>query len=204
MKKSTFLAAILLLAIHSKSFSQSEGSDYKPFKVDLSIGYAVPTGGGTGGKGGLLFAVEPKYAIKNEITVGLRMEGAIMISGITSDGTFTDAGTAKASSSYLATGDYYFGEPGGFRPFGGIGLGIFKTAGVSVSETNPNVATGSKFGGMLRAGFEYRHARVGIEYNLIGKSTVAPSTPGGTDGYTIKNGYLGVKFGVLIGGGARN
>ncbi|MEI9957449.1 MAG: outer membrane beta-barrel protein [Ferruginibacter sp.] len=199
MKKLIIATAIILLA-SVKTFAQSEEGEFKPFKVDVSLGYAIPTSGGAGAKGGVLFVVEPKYAVIPQLSVGLRLETAVMVSGIDASGNVSNTASAKASASYLATGDYYFNN-NDFRPFAGAGVGIFKTAGVSVNSNNPNIATGSKFGGMIRAGFEYKHARVGLEYNLVGKSTVPPSSSTSNDGYTIKNGYLGIKIGVCIGGG---
>lgn len=201
MKKLLFVSAIMIAAT-TGAFAQDEDGERKPFKVDISLGYAIPTGGGTGSSGGVLFAVEPKYAITSAITLGLRLEGAVTVSGIDGSGTVNDNATAKAAASYLATGDYYFTE-NDFRPFAGVGVGLFQTAGVDVNSTNENIAEGSKVGGMVRGGVEYKHLRAGIEYNLVGKTTVPSSSSTANDGYTIKNGYLGIKIGVLIGGGRR-
>ena len=202
MKKLLFSTAILCLAVFTKSEAQKSEGSFKPFKVDVSFGYALPIGG-SGGKGGGLFAIEPKYAVIPEISVGIRFEAALTVSG-TSDlanGTSNNStASVKASSSYLATGDYYFSE-NDLRPFAGAGVGIFQTAGLQLNSSNINMASGSKFGGMLRAGVEYKHGRFGLEYNLVGKTSVAPSSPTSKDGYTIQNSYVGIKFGVIIGGG---
>jgi outer membrane protein X len=40
------------------------------------VGYAIPAG--TGAKGGVLFAVEPKYAVIPNLSLGVRFEGAVM------------------------------------------------------------------------------------------------------------------------------
>lgn len=201
MKKLLFVSAIIIAATTS-ALAQSEGGGFKPFKVDISFGYAVPVGGGTGGKGGALFAIEPKYAISSAITLGLRLEGAVTVAGIDAAGNVSNNASAKAAASYLATGDYYFTE-NDIRPFVGAGAGLFSTAGVVASTSNPNIAQGSKFGGMLRGGMEYKHLRIGVEYNLISKTTVPQSTAGANDGYTVKNSYVGIKLGVLIGGGRK-
>ena len=204
MKKLLLLTAIFATCFSVKTFAQKGGDDgeFKPFKVDVSAGYALPMGG-TGSKGGLLFVVEPKYAVSQQISLGLRLEGAVTVSGIDAAGNVANNASAKAAASYLATGDYYFNS-NDFRPFAGAGAGIFSTAGVTTSTTNTNVAQGSKFGGMIRLGFEYKHARFGVEYNIIPKTSVAddPSTPS-NDAYEIKNAYIGIKFGVCIGGGRR-
>src|SRR6476661_5325969 len=69
----------LFLCLTSLCFSamaQSKQSELKPFKVDVSLGYAIPAG--TGAKGGVLFAVEPKYAVIPDLSVGVRFEGAVV------------------------------------------------------------------------------------------------------------------------------
>jgi len=199
MKKTLFVSAMFILAFSAKTFAQNEG-EFKPFKVDVSTGYAIPMGG-SGAKGGVLFVVEPKYAVIPQLSVGLRLETAITVAGVdVNSGTYNSTASAKAAASYLVTGDYYFSN-NDLRPFVGAGVGIYKTAGVSISSSNPNVATGSKFGGMVRGGIEYKHFRFGLEYNPVGKTTVAASSPSANDGYTIQNAYLGIKVGFCIGGG---
>ncbi len=136
-----------------------------------------------------------------QLSVGLRLEAAVTVAGVdVNSGSYNSTASAKAAASYLLTGDYYFSN-NDLRPFAGAGVGLFKTAGVSISSTNPNVATGSKFGGMVRGGIEYKHFRFGVEYNPVGKTTVPASSSTANDGYTIQNAYLGVKFGFCIGGG---
>ncbi len=161
----------------------SEDRIFKKFKVDVSVGYAIPEGSGT--KGGALFVVEPKYAVMDELSVGLRMEGAVM-ANVDANG---ETGNVKVNSSYLATGDYYFSNEK-FRPFGGIGAGIFTHASVDIKDDNSyleNIPMKSNFGFMARGGFEYGHLRLGVEYNFVGN----------------KSGYLGIKIGACIGGGRK-
>ena len=157
---------------------------FKKFKVDVSLGYAVPQeSGGSGTSAGALFAVEPKYAVMDELSVGLRIEAAVM-ANIDADG---ENGTAKANASYLATGDYYFSN-NKFRPFLGAGPGIYTYAKVSTEDENiDNIPVNSKFGFMARGGFEYGHLRLGVEYNFVAD----------------KAGYLGIKLGAVIGGGRK-
>jgi hypothetical protein len=54
----------------------------------------------------------------------------------------------------------------------------------------------TSFGGMVRAGFEVTHFRMGLEYNFVNNTFVNPYTNN-----TIKNGYFSIKVGVHIGGG---
>jgi hypothetical protein len=183
MKKVLFCASLLCAAI----LGNAQSTVFKPFKVDFATGYAIP--GGSGSKGGVLFAIEPKYALNDNITVGIRFEGAVMARATTVNGQeFT--GDVKASGSYLATGDYYF-NTNKFRPFAGVGVGIYNNASGSFSSgTNTGtIEGGTVFGGAPRAGFEFGHFRMAVEYNLMGKSG------------TINNNYLGIKLGFFAGGG---
>jgi hypothetical protein len=194
----------LILSLTVLCFSAFAQKDLKPFKVDLSLGYAIP--GGPGSKGGVLFAVEPKYAVISNLSVGLRMEGAVVarFSGYDQEGNVMNA-SVKASGSYLVTGDYYFTDNYSLRPFAGAGAGIFTLAGVESNSSSGNVSVGSKFGGMIRAGVELSHFRFGIEYNIVPKTTFDGFDSQGnpTTGLTSNNSYIGIKVGVCLGGGPR-
>jgi outer membrane protein X len=181
-----FAFTVCIFQLANAQETKTDSRVFKKFKVDVSLGYATPqesTGSGT--KAGVLFVVEPKYAVIDELSVGLRMEGAAM-ANVSKDG---ESGSAKANFSYLATGDYYFSN-NKFRPFVGVGTGIFTFASVDLGDDDTdleNLPTSSKFGFMTRAGFEYGHLRLGVEYNFVGD----------------KMGYLGFKIGAVIGGGRK-
>lgn len=100
-----------------------------------------------------------------------------------------ETGKAQGNASYLATGDYYFSN-NKFRPFIGAGAGVYTYANVSseddISSTD-DIPKTSNFGAMVRGGFEYGHLRLGVEYNFV----------------KDKSGYLGLKLGVVIGGGRK-
>jgi outer membrane protein W len=182
----TFAFALLIFQLVNAQDAQTNERIFKKFKVDISLGYAIPQeSGGSGSKAGAVFALEPKYAVMDELSVGLRMEGAAM-ANIDADG---EKGNVKANYSYLATGDYYFSNKK-FRPFGGIGAGVFTHASIDLANDNSsldNIPKTSQFGFMARTGFEYGHLRIGVEYNFVAE----------------KSGYLGLKIGGVIGGGRR-
>ena len=197
MKK--IVLSFLLLATAAIANAQHE---FKPFKVDVSLGYAIP--GGEGAKGGVLFVVEPKYAVIPSVSVGLRMEAAIMARGRTdANGTNVEA-DVKAAGSYLVTGDYYF-TSSTVRPFAGAGLGIYSLAAATTENDGASVSGGSKFGEMIRAGVELSHFRVGVEYNIVPKTTMEYVNVNGVKTTSsMKNGYIGIKLGFCIGGGKIN
>jgi len=140
--KKVLMTALILASVIS---SNAQSTVFKPFKVDLALGYAMP--GGSGSKGGVLFAVEPKYAVNDNIALGLRMEAAVMARAVTNSTGDEFTGDVKASGSYLLTADYYF-NTNSFRPFAGIGTGIFSNAAVAVNSgtAESEVAASTKFG----------------------------------------------------------
>jgi outer membrane protein X len=169
------------------------GSDriFKPFKVDVSVGFAMPMGGGSGARGGVLFAIEPKYAVVEQLALGIRLESALMARAIVDNGVDLE-GDIQANGSYLLTGDYYLNN-NNFRPFFGAGAGLYIISAASTTDDliDDNIAfRANKFGAMLRAGFEASHFRLGIEYNIVGKTN-----------FSANNNYLGFKLGICIGGG---
>lgn len=183
MKK--FYMTALAIGVIALANAQTERT-FKPFKVDIALGYAIPAGSGS--KGGVLFAVEPKYAINDNLTVGLRMEGAATAQGTVVNGEMNN-GDVKVSSSYLLTADYFF-NTNRLRPFVGAGAGIYTNASANLDvQSADEVKSGSKFGFAPRAGIEYGHFRAAAEYNVAGKTAM------------VNHNYLGLKIGFFIGGG---
>ncbi|MEZ0543011.1 hypothetical protein [Fibrella arboris] len=203
MKQFFALCAVLLLGVGAQA------QEFKPFKVNVSLGAAIPSGGG-----GVLFAVEPKYGISDQIDVGLRIEGAGMARNVIANGN-TTSGDIKFSGSYILTGNYML-STSGFRPFVGIGAGLFGVgstgvtvvgSGSSSTSYNGSISAGNVFGGMARVGFKAGHFVLGVEYNLIPTTNSVVYDDKGVNkiGTSVesKNSYVGVKLGFDIGGGRR-
>ena len=176
-------------------YAQKEGG----FRVGLDVGYTIPSNGG----GGILFSIEPKYNIKDNMNVGLRIGAAAMVRDIQNDGN-TESAKVSANGSYVATYDYYFNKAGKtFVPYIGGGAGYYSIANVEVNSgtTNNDIAldASGKLGGLIRGGFEWAKFRMGLEYNLVPKSTLKDIN-GNSQG-TISNSYLGIHIGFFVGGG---
>ena len=193
MKKLVCYLVALAMAQFALAQQNDTGRVFKKFKVDISLGYAVPQGSPAGSdyNGGALFAIEPKYALTDQLAIGFRMEAAATVHEYNNNNSNQSNG--KANTSYLLTGDYYFSNKS-FRPFAGAGAGIFTFANFdsSTNLTTPesiesSIPVNSKFGFMARAGFEASHFRLGIEYNFVGSGAS----------------YLGIKVGAFIGGGRK-
>ena len=191
------ILCLALTAIGISTITAQDGERiFKRFKGDVSLGYAQRLG--NGGAGGVLFAMEPKFAILDQLWVGLRIEGAVMSKAISSNNVYSDD-DAILSGSYVATADYYFTNNYSVRPFVGGGVGVFSIVSDLTDYYDDNLSY--KFGGLIRAGVEIKHFRFGLEYNMTPAATSyslgTPSTVSGTTS------YIGIKAGVCFGGGPR-
>lgn len=187
MKKITILACALF-ALMTPALVKAQSETYKLFKVDVGAGY------GFGKAKGVLFYAEPKFNLHDNFAAGLRFEGAIL-GNISTNDTYGSV-DLSAIGSYVLTGDYYLGT-NTFRPFGGLGVGLFNMGSVTVDTQDSEANTtdyniGTKFGVVPRIGFEVGHFRMGLEYNLI---TSQPSD--------FNRNYFSLKAGVVIGGGKK-
>jgi hypothetical protein len=189
MKKITsVLCLILFVAV------AAHAQDFKKFRVGVGGGYAMP--GGEGAKGGVCFYLEPGYRVNDALIVGLRMESAVVVRGFSEDIGSADLDIAGIGS-YTLNGQYYFSNEG-FRPFAGLGFGMYSLAAVKFDDggaTETAVQSESKFGFYPRVGFDARHFTLQIEYNLIPATEYA--------GGEFKNSYLGIKVGGFFGGGRK-
>jgi hypothetical protein len=193
-KKMLMLVVILITATLTL-----KAQEYKKFRVGLGVGYAM--GSGKGAKGGILIDyLEPGYRIQDNILVNLRLNAAAIIRGTATQTNYKL--DVAGIGSYSLNGQYYFMD-GGFRPYAGLGLGVFSLAAVSVSgDASGNSSTGdvtaaeAKFGFYPRVGFDAGHFTFNIDYNVI------PNTKG-TNGTEFKNSYIGFRIGGFFGGGMK-
>jgi hypothetical protein len=190
MKKITSVLFFLLLTAVAV-----QAQEFKKFRVGLGGGYAMP--GGEGAKGGVCFYLEPGYRVMDALIVGLRMESAVVVRGFSEDIGANDLDIAGIGS-YTLNGQYYFSNEG-FRPFAGLGFGMYSLAAIKYDDgsgtTETAVQSESKFGFYPRVGFDSRHFTMQIEYNLIPATEYA--------GGEFKNSYLGIKVGGFFGGGRK-
>ena len=186
MKKVLFF--VVLAVMTTSAFAQQQGR----IRGSLNAGYAIPTGGG-----GVAFDAQLGYNITDNMNVGVKWGGAMM-GRLSPDG---ESASISFNNNYLATFTYFLNNGGRFAPFAGIGLGAYGIASFGAGDEHLSVAGGTKFGGMLTAGFELGRFRLGVEYNLIPSSEVSytGTTPART---SIPNSYFAVTLGFVLGGGS--
>ncbi len=189
------MIACLVLVAASASYAQ----EFKKFRVGLGLGYAMASGEGS--SGGVLVTIEPSYRLKDNLSIGLRMESAIITRGFSLAIPSSASIDVAAIGSYTINGQYYLGEGSSFRPFVGAGLGIYSLGAITASSTTNSVTTKttfaaeSQFGFYPRIGFDYGHFNLALDYNFV------PSTKITTGEF--KNNYLGFRIGFFLGGGKK-
>ena len=199
--KSIWLVFVLVVIGASMGYAQDSTRVFKPFKVGIGVGYAVP-GGGRGAGGGALVYLEPAYRASDFVQIGLRLESAFFVRGIRGvNGNNDVSGDAAANLSYTLNAQFYFTDKSEVRGFIGGGLGLYTLAAqkfVTVDGGNntytSNIGAETAFGFYPRIGVDAGHFNLTLDYNVIPSTSV----PGGG---TVRNNYLGIRLGLSLGGG---
>jgi outer membrane protein W len=126
-----------------------------------------------------------------------------MVRGFAEDVNTSSLDVSFAGSNTLF-GQYYFNN-NNFRPFVGVGFGLFNVASASVSSANGGevyeAIDESKFGFYPRVGFDAGHFTLSLDYNLVGASTSKSTSSNNT--IESKNSYIGIRLGGFFGGGRK-
>ena len=159
------ISTVLLLVLVTAAGSIAQ--EFKAFRVGTGLGYAMASG--KGAKGGVLWALEPGYRVNDQILANFRIEGAVIGRGY-ADETSASVDVA-ALGSYSLNGQYYFNN-NNFRPFVGVGVGLFSLAAVSVDANQGGgstqaVAASNKVGFYPRLGFDAGHFTLNLDWNKI-------------------------------------
>jgi outer membrane protein W len=164
---------------------------YSKFRVGIGFGFS-PTwsyGESSSSSNQILAYLEPSYQVKNNISVGVRLETKLI----------------QSSYSYSVNSQYYFSNKQ-FRPFAGLGFGFYKgNFSTSFPWLSNDPKSETNFGFYPRVGFDYGHFSFIMDYNLVPPSTVTTYDANQQSSFvtTNQNSYLGVKFGVFFGGGRK-
>lgn len=215
MKRSLLLLLVLVIA------GSSHAQDYRKLKGSFHFGFVSPQGGGVG----FGYTIEPGFRITDQLAVNMRLEGTIFTRDLDPvEGQSLDVGVGGIFSGTV-NGVYYLMD-GKFRPFVGVGLGMYFPASFEVTasvDDNTGAETGTSstlepdpaFGFYPRIGFDFGHFNFVVDYNIVADSesettSVVTETNGVTtstrevkETVTLENSYLMVKIGFTIGGGKK-
>jgi len=176
-----FVFAFTILVVFStKSYSQ----EFRKLRGLIAFGAS----------NAFVAGLEPGYRISDKVIASIRMEGRALFAN-------------KETGSYGINGQYYLFNKE-FRPFVGLGLGLYHTGLVEdafygYSSRNEETV----FGFYPRTGFDLHHFSLTIDWNIIAsaKATIYPPMGQGGSSYTgyINGSYTSVKIGLFIGGGRK-
>ncbi len=181
-----FICAAFMANAQTSNSTSSSTSTYHAFKVDIGLGYAIPSvSTGSGTKAGATFTIQPHYRLSDDLAIGLRFEGAAL--GYEDENGTSNKVKVSLLTSYCPSLEYYLSN-GGFRPFVGAGAGIFSQQSVTAAGGNATLVPGtSGFGFFPEVGFEAGHFRMSADYDVAGNN----------------NNYLAFKIGFFFGGGKK-
>lgn len=197
MKKLFFIVALAIATLSSSAQEQGK------IRAGANLGFAFPNAG-------LGFAadLDARYNITDNINAGILLTTFFGVKDLSIDpNTSVSTSTIGGSSGYLVHGDYYFNKgTSSFAPFLGAGLGAFGVSNIQITSDQSSSSTGSlsvsdatKFGGLIRGGFEAGHFRLGLSYYLVPSSDLYDLSAAyvGSTG----NSYLNLTLGFYFGGG---
>ncbi|MCL2028401.1 MAG: hypothetical protein FWG79_07955 [Bacteroidales bacterium] len=189
------LVCTVFAAMTASVFSQEQGK----FRLNFDAVYTDPFGFNSGVADPVLtnigfgFNLQLGYNLLENMNVGIRYghRQTVVPKNIYSDMSFP----------FLTTFSYYFANSGKnlLVPFVSGGFGVYRYLyHHPYKREDGNI----RFGGMLTAGFEIQRFRLGIEYNLVQNSLLAPQSESvGVDPLSKTNSYFAVTAGFYFGGG---
>lgn len=161
----------------------TQAQEFKKFKFGIGLAPVISTTGDLG----LQLYLEPMLRITDKLAVSFELDGQVRYHSVKASAT--NQPVPWISSRLNA--QYYF-TTGTFRPFAGLGLGLFKSfEGIDDD--------GIKFGFCPRVGFDLSYFNFSIDYNYVApQESVNYSSLKPTK---ISNSYIAIRFGISIGGG---
>lgn len=170
------------------SFSKVKSQVNEKIKFELGMGYIIyPTNG-------IIFSLEPKYKIKENIEIGILFKSSIQArTGDNFDPYILHS--KQLNNSLSVTYDYFNKNKNLIKPFIGGGIGLYSIKNTYTFKAlpflgllDPQQANKVEFGGLIRTGIEYKRFKLSLEYVLLPKSDIS-------DSYrlaTIQNSNIGI------------
>ncbi len=205
------LSTLAVLAFLAAPAARAQAPNYQPIRVDLTVYGAYASADANAY--GFGAAIEPKYNLTDQLSIGLRFEGAAFVTqqleiGPAGSQQVSISQGARAVSAYLAKADWYL-TTAPVRPFVGVGLGLYRIASgsQSVSGTGSVVQTASAlqgFGVCPQLGVNFGGFRLAGTYHIIAGGdqvvmTQAVGAPAPTEVKLSKN-FFAFEIGGTFGG----
>ena len=194
--RSKIAASIAVAALGSTA--RAEAQNYQPVRVDTTLVIAYGSGDIAAWGGGI--AVEPKYNLTDQLSLGIRLEASGMVSeSYYLLGTDLSLG-ARAQVAILAKADYYL-TTSSTRPFLGLGAGYYSIGTSTSGTTGASAEAFSGFGLFPQFGVNFGHFRLAVGYHAIlgGEQTLVVA--GLPTNVAMSKNYVAFEIGGTFGGG---
>lgn len=177
--------AAVLAALAAAPAARAQAPNFQPVRVDTT--FLVAYGSGDVAAFGAGAAIEPKYNLTDQLSLGFRLEGVAMYQGDlpTSAAGEPDVSIGlRALAGYYAKADFY-PLPGPVRPFVGIGVGVVRSGTSATSTTSAGASVRaeatSAFGFAPQVGLNLGGFRLAATYHWIrGEESIVVVTTVGT------------------------
>ncbi len=205
-KSYVVVGAMLVSGTASAQSPSFLAKSYQPFRMDSGVAGAAILSQESYGIAGF---AEPKLNIIDNIAVGARFEGAIMMGGnIGAPGTGEVTVKQNVVVATLGKADFYMSR-GSVRPWVGLGAGAYTIVGQGTSTSSGGASVSQKagryFGVAPQLGLEMGALRLSATYNkILGGETIVTQNVGGQDEtkeYSAD--YFTVDLGFRFGGRRR-
>jgi len=196
----TKIAAFIAVAALGAT-ARAEAQNYQPVRVDTTLVIAYAAGDVSAYGGGL--AIEPKYNLTDQLSLGLRFEAVGMVSqSITPSlvGGLDLSMSARAAVSFLAKADYYL-TTSNARPFLGLGAGFYNVGRADSGTSGATTAEAFRgFGLFPQFGVNFGGFRMAVGYHVLlgGEQTLVVA--GLPTNVALSKNYVAFDIGGTFGG----
>ena len=198
-----FFLAVLFLCVSLGIQAQEEGK----VRFAGNLGLSLPNMGA----GWSLDLLDVRYNIKDNLNLGVKFGGAMMIRDVSDMSSVSANATAHFNTNVMVESDYYFHNgTSAFAPFLGVGLGSFSIYDIYM-QIDPSQSTSYTYdqfplpartvGAAIRGGFELGRLRLAMEYYIIPRTIMYDVANIMQEVGTSSNSYLTVNLGFYFGGG---
>lgn len=197
--------AALALAAATPALATSE--NYQPVRVDTTFNFLY--GAADVPEYGFGASVEPKFNLTDNLAVGVRLGGGVLVPQSVSVGNENVSIAVRVFQTYLAKADWYF-TTSSVRPFVGLGAGFYRVAGMSQSVSGGGSGSVVQqadvfdgFGVMPQVGINFGGFRLAASYHLLtgGDRTIVTQAVGGLPvSHSMPTSYFSLELGGTFGG----
>jgi outer membrane protein X len=193
------IAALVLLAA-TPALATSES--YQPVRVDVTFNLVY--GSADVREYGVGAAIEPKFNLTDQLSVGLRLEGAALIPESVSVGSGSISMGVRALSAYLVKGEYYL-TTSDVRPFVGLAAGFYDIASGGQTVGSAGIVQQAEafrgFGFAPQLGVNFGGFRLAGTYHIItGGDRVVVTQAVGATGLEVRHSMPTSYFALELGG----